>query len=84
MRRHVLDLQTFGELGHGSPFAIRKSSNLHHQHVLKRRHAVAMRHFLAEAQETTQLVAKEASVSKSVFEMLRDGMASLAREYITL
>ena len=54
----MLGLQTLSELGHGRPFAIRKPSDLQHQRVLKGRHAVAMCHFLAEAQKTTQLIAK--------------------------
>jgi hypothetical protein len=54
----MFGLQTLGELSHGRPCAIRKASDLQHERVLEKRHAIAMDHFLAESQETTQLIAE--------------------------
>ena len=55
----VFGLQTFCKLGHGRPFAYPETlGSATSARVLKRCHPVAMRHFLAEAHEAAELIAK--------------------------
>jgi hypothetical protein len=75
-RAVVMRLETLGQFAHGGPLAAGQSAYVQQQLILKMGDAMTARHFLAEAQKTSELVAEIRERLDVFFSLGAGGVAS--------